>query len=164
MPDDVITTGFSKNGITPIEFDFDRSGAGVKVTVRTIPDVEEFMRNLGSGKAVEIETYGRYWRPITKAKTLLAYDLSEQIEPTGKYRIDLLGWPANHDGYTNLSFLRLVGSSDERGASFYLKMVVSRQGLIALADQLAAMAQQFYIDYMKPMDVIVKVSIQELKL
>ncbi len=162
----VIAT-FQKGGLTPIEIDLQRTAAGLKIVVKTLPEVEQFMRDLGGGMGIDVQSSGRYWRPIVKNQQMYAYALNEPMEPVqgpNPYRLDLLGYPLSHEGFVNLSFLRLIGSSEGIGASFYVKGVYSLPGLRALRDLLIPSTRQFYIDYMKPVDLIVKVSTQELRL
>jgi len=157
---------FSKGGVTPIEIGLQRTAAGVKVVVKTVPEVEAFMRDLGHGNTSDVALNGRYWRAVQKGQPIQAYSMTEPIDTSGgaiPYRLDLLGYPLNHDGYVNLSFLRLVGSSEGIGASFFLKGVYSLSGLRNMRDQLVPAAKQFYVDYMKPVDLIIKVSTQEVR-
>lgn len=157
---------FTKGGVTPIEVVLQRTGLGVKVIVKTTAEVENFMLTLGGGRIVDVERVGRNWRSAVKDHPLQAYELVEHIDPVGgnyPYRVDALGSPLSVEGYMNLSFLRLVGSSEGIGASFYIKGVYSLQGLRNLKDQLVGSTKQFYIDYMRPVDLIIKVSTQELR-
>ncbi len=156
---------FVKGGQTPIEVSLRRTGVGVEVSVKILPEIEDFMKNLGGGRQVRVESYGRHWIPRQKGAILAAYDLDESIESSrDMYRMDLLGSPINADGYTNLSFLRLVGASEGIGAGFYIKGVYSLDALRAMKQNISVSARQLFIDYIRPIDMIVKVSTQEVRL
>lgn len=164
MADEVAS--FQKSGVTPIEIGLLRTGLGIRLDVKTTPEVEEFMRELGKGRTVDAASIGRHWRSLQKEKVIQAYDLTEHIDPQGgnyPYRIDILGHPLNSEGYMNLSFLRLVGSSEGIGASFFIKGVYSMGGLRNLKDQLVGSTKAFYIDFIRPVNMIIKVSTQELR-
>lgn len=156
---------FVKGGQTPIEVSLRRTGVGVEISVKILPEIEDFMKQLGGGRQVRVESYGRHWIPRTKGTLLQAYDLDEQIEPSREmYRMDLLGSPISVDGYTNLSFLRLVGASEGIGAGFFIKGVYSLDALRTMKTNISVTARQLFIDYIRPIDMIVKVSTQEVRL
>jgi hypothetical protein len=156
---------FTKGGQTPIEVSLRRVGVGIEVNVKILPDIEDFMKELGGGRQVRVDSYGRHWLPRQKGTTLLAYDLNEHVDGgRDLYRMDILGSPINYDGHTNLSFLRLVGASEGAGAGFYVKGVYSLDALRMMKQNISTAARQLFIDYIRPIDMIVKVSTQEVRL
>lgn len=163
---DTETAVVHKNGVTPIEISLRRTGVGLEVNVKVSPDVEDFMKQLGGGEQVRVDHYGRNWVPRGPKGTILsAYNLVEPIDPSrDMYRIDSLGMPISYDGYTNLSFLRLVGASEGIGAGFFVKSVYSIQALRQMKDQISVAARQFFVEYLRPVDMVVKVSTQEVRL
>ena len=148
-----------------VAFSAKDKSVGLTISVKTVKAVEDFMRSLGSGRIVDVSTVGIYWRSLT-SQPLQAYEYSTTIPPTGKYdrqefRIDQLGYPLIGDqGIVNLSFLRLIGVSEGAGVSFGLKGVYSLDGLRDLRDRLGAHAKRFYIDYIRPVDLSVQVTVQ----
>lgn len=159
----VIAT-FLKGGVTPIEISLRRTGVGIEVGVKTIPEVEDFMKQLGGGRKIGIDGYGRAWQPM-KGAILEAYDMYEAIDgENGAYRLDALNSPLNYDGYANLSFLRLAGTSEGAGITFFVKGVQSLPALRTLRDKIAAATKMFFIDYLRPVDMVIKISTQEVRL
>lgn len=162
-----------KSGETPIEIYLSRRAEiGLRVQVKTFPQIEEYMRNLGTGTHIQVELSGRHWRPLKKdGAPLMAYDLMEKLGDKD-YLLDSLGQPLfnpNNDGVhmpnipPNISFLRLVGVSEGPGVSFQLRGVFSETAERELAIRLQKAATQFFLDYIRPVDFIVKVSMQEIK-
>lgn len=148
-------------------------GIGVRINVKLHPLVEEFMRDLGHGEKVEVGAFGRHWASLDRATPLLAYDLAYPLEVAKTQSglalaLDRLGSPLSErdgrDRYDtiNMSFLRLVGSSEGSGASFLLKGVYSTEGLKRTRDQITEAAFQFYVSYLKPINLAVMVSTQEI--
>lgn len=165
MSDESQTAVVVKGGVTPIEVSLRRTGVGLEVNVKLLPEVEDFMRTLGAGRTVPVNDYGRHWVPQLKSVPFIAYDLLERIDGEQEmYRIDAIGQPLSYEGYTNLAFLRLVGASEGAGAGFFLKGVYSTQALRTLKESIASSARQFFIEYLRPLDMVVKVSTQEVRL
>lgn len=162
------------SGIRAIDIGVSRSKLGITINVRTISEVEDFMRSLGSGERVNTASAGRYWAPlqtITRDETtgavtrtdgppLYVYDLRQALEPGvldngGGYRLDQPGGPLLYSGteMVNLSILRLIGTSEGTGVTFNLKGSVYTEGALKnLKDQLSKAARKFYIDYIRPVD------------
>jgi hypothetical protein len=84
-----------------------RSGVGLTVRINALPKVEEFIRSLGDGSEVAVETIGRHWwsipfpRDPNSAKVLGAsvYQMTNNpglihLENEGfSFRLDKPGWP-----------------------------------------------------------------------
>lgn len=167
----------SKGGETRIMVELQREvhrpgkeGMTVKLTCKTHPLVEAFMRDLGNGETVEVGAHGRYWVPCDKAKPFRAYDLTTSLElvkaPSGTVlNLERLGQPlSERDGryeYINLSFLRLVGVSEGAGVSFHIKGVFNTETLKRVRDQITEALYTFYGSYLKPLNLSVIVSTQE---
>jgi len=161
-------------GVRAIDIGVSRSKVGVTINVRTVAEVEDFMRSLGTGERVNVASSGRYWAPlqtVTKDETtgvitrvdgppIYVYDLRQAIEvaPIGGekyYRLDQPGGPllSNDGAYINLSILRLIGTSEGLGVTFSLKgSVYTEDALKNLKDLLGKAARKFYIDYIRPVD------------
>lgn len=165
--DEQLTATFEKSGQTPIEVIIARTGAGVRLTVKTLPEIEAFMKDLGGGRRVDAASYGRAWKPLKAGEILEVYELTERVvipsDGITPYRIDYVGYPIEHEGYVNLGFLRLVGSSEGIGASFYLKGVYSTPGLRQMKEKIAAASKAFFVDYLRPVNMTIKVSTQEFR-
>jgi hypothetical protein len=61
-----------------------------------------------------------------------------------------------------MSFLRLAGTSEGNGVTFGVKGVYSLESLRNLRDKISASARQLYIEYLRPVDLTVTVSTQEM--
>lgn len=138
--------------------------SGLTVSVQALPRVEDFIRSLGTGETTDVRTIGRHWSPIEKEGHLLVYNLNTNIgiqsQSYSPYRIDRPGWPileAAHGGQpmhlANLSFLRLVGISEGPGVSFGVKGVFTLEHLRQMRDLVMEASRQFYISYLKPVQL-----------
>lgn len=162
-----------KSGEKCITINLDRSELGICVHVHALPRVEEFMRALGTGEKVDALGIGRYWAPVDGEDRLLAYVTQPlpELRTTG-INMEALGNLLLRDvdergrvlakPEVNISFLRLVGISDPMGVKFGLKSPISTGGLRKLRDQIGEAARRFYLDYLRPIDVAVIVSTQEI--
>lgn len=170
-----------KRGEICIQTTLHRGMSGLSVSVKVHPLVEEFMRSLGSGEVHNVKLFGRHWAPVGAAEELNVYHLQTNpgrlVSDDGTvFRIDKPGQPftmgpESNDGSLtaglpnlNLSFLRLVGASDGAGVTFSVKGVYEIDGVRRLRDQIAAASRRFYVAYLKPVDMSVMVSTQELSL
>ena len=170
-----------KRGETVINMTFRRSMTGLTLSVKTHPLVEEFFRNLSTGEQSDVRTAGRYWTPLAKDATLMAYNLAEAIpllhvDAKRRVRFDWLGRQlisnqeqtrgpeggelgGNPNGRVdlNLSFLRLQGIGDGAGVTFQLKGVFSDQAVQEMHDHLSEGVKRFYQTYMRPVNLNVQV-------
>jgi hypothetical protein len=176
-----------KSGETHIWVMLSRSGrkqgdpadwkGGTRVTVRATTRVEEFMQNLGAGEVVDVATIGRYWQPIggipLNAYVTQPFNPHFQIDDGSFITLDRLGHPLilpSPDGQqdrhstVNLSFLRLRGISEGLGVTFGIKGVYSLDELRKVKDRISAASRRFYVDYLRPVDLLVTVSTQEVQL
>lgn len=146
---------------------------GMVLTVKTLPRVEEFIQSLGNGSVVDVGTVGRYWTPIIGK--LEAYNIqpipNQQSEDGSVITFDMLGKPLisvdaeGRERYPviNLSFLRLKGISEGAGVSFGIKGVYSLDELRKMKDKIVAAQRRFYVEYLRPVDLLVTVSTQEVQ-
>lgn len=142
--------------------------SGIMINVKAVKGVESFMEMLGSGRQIDVDVSGRHWRAL-QSETLKVYELNTPLgTDNGKevdFQLDRVGYPLiDGDGIVNLSFLRLVGISDGAGVSFGLKGVFSLGELRDTRDKIARMQRQFYINYMRPVDLSIQISTGELQL
>lgn len=168
-----------KRGETCIMTSFTRSSyvnskVGLTLTVKTHPNVEDMMRGMGTATPIDVSTLGRHW--VQKGKDpLLVYDLTvaECMGGLGNaphlYRLDRPGYPMwDFDqglryNVINMSFLRLVGISEGSGVSFGVRGVISYDHVKQVAAAVENASRAFYMSYMKPIDVTVVVSTQEVE-
>lgn len=159
-----------KRGEICIQVIFHRTAAGLSVQVKARPEVEEFMQTLGGGERVDVESCGRYWTPLTKGQSLLAYVTASMGRSEG-VTMEHLGHPLivqdrNVSGgeLVNLSFLKLVGVSDGPGVTFNVQGVYSLEALRKIRDRIAKTSVNFYNEHLRPVDLMAFVSTQEIKL
>lgn len=158
----------TRKGVDAIDITLDRTIKGLRVNFRTHPLVEEFMRIMSAGETYPIEHYGRHW--VRQPEGLLeVYDIPSDvcgiqvINTRTFYRLDQPGRAlVTMDGVNgartlNMAFLRLVGSSNEGGITFSINGVHSADDIIWLGNTIREAARIVYIQYMKPMEVSVKI-------
>ena len=135
-----------KRGETSLTISLIRSAGGLTVSVKAHPQVEAFMRGLGNGDHVDIKAAGPYWRTVSRDPDarLYVYNQTTAVEPVlldngdqanvnrpGQLLVDN---NFQHDsGRTkrniNLSFLRLVGISENAGVTFAVRGVHTYEAL-----------------------------------
>jgi hypothetical protein len=139
-----------------------RSAIGLSVHVKTHPAIEDFMRSLGDGLVKPVEIYGKSWISMPGSeRSLEIYNMDRSL-PYDMYRLDIAGRPMEQEGQLNMSFLRLAGTSEGNGVTFGVKGVYSLESLRNLRDKISASARQLYIEYLRPVDLTVTVSTQEM--
>lgn len=163
-----------KEGDTCIHLSFRRSMQGLTLTVKTLPVVEEFFKNISTGDNADVRGIGRYWQPLQKDVPLWVYNLSEpipifQLDSHRQVRFDWLAKPliTNPQGGRiddplipgqkpmdiNLAFLRLVGIGDGGGITFRIAGVFSDAACQAMRDHVSDACREFYKKYMKPLNM-----------
>lgn len=171
---DIENTSVIKGGETCIDFSLERSSEGLKAIIKASPRVEEFMKGLGTeGELIQVSGVNRFWVPSKGNSPLTAYSLNSKIEEYGKnpdseFHIDRLGAPLiepipdYRKERVNLSFLRLVGISEGMGVPFYVRGVYSKDMVNKMLDQIGIGLRRLYIDFIRPMNVNVQISLQSL--
>lgn len=176
MADEVVIEergGVEKGGIIRVQFSIGRSprwAAGIVLTAKVTPEVEEFMRALGSGDRVAVRTLSRDWSPVGGGADLDIYDMTRPIVPDkGHY------YTLNHPGrpffvdvsggsgsLTNISWLRLVGISEGSGVTFGVQGPISDTSIKHLRDRLQRDVETFYKAFLRPVKCVVQLSTQEM--
>lgn len=159
-----------KGGELCLRVNLMRSDYGIRMTVKTSPLIEKFMRNLGPGTAQDINNHARGWLPIEADKPIMIYDIERHglgslgsagnryslIYPGRQLDISAeIGVP----DVVNLSFLRIVGVSEGEGVSFHIKGAVhSLEGLRDIKNKIGTACRNLYVDYIRPVDLTVSVT------
>lgn len=141
-----------------------KAGAGIDITVRALPEIEQFMKNLGRGRKDPIESYGGMWIKPDE-RSLDVYALAQGLsEDRVNYTI---AYPGREiildDDVVNISFLRLAGISEGTGVTFTLAGVMSAKERIDLRNKFSRAVRQFCLDYITPTKVSVVIEGNELK-
>lgn len=164
--DNEVNNNLVKGGEQMLQISLRRSTKGVTVSVKTHPLIENFFRQQG-GETIRVNEMGREWH----GKNLVAY----LTPPTGtingaavSFTVDELGRSlVRTDGrveVVNISFLRMVGVSEGEGITFEIRGAFSLKYIQNLANKLVQASRQFYIDFLRPVDVTVTVNTQETRL
>lgn len=174
-----------KRGETCIITSLRRSALGLSLTVKAHPAVELFMRGLSPADTppVEVALSDRYWSIPAGKPPLLAYKIGTPIPPfinpsTGLHLFtlnnlsrplldagrDSEGGHNERDLPVNLSYLRLVGISEGVGVTFNVRGVYSLDALRVMQEKISVAQQQFYIHYIRPINLSVIVQTQEVQM
>lgn len=156
-----------------------RAPRGLLVSVKTHPEIENFMEGLGSGLDIlDVGEYGRLWSPTEDGNELKVYGLPVGNGLIGwirngggpSYRLDRVGAPLFEGGDeggnpmggnpmgVNLSFLRILGTSSVDGASFIVSGVYSLEVLKEFKKIFADAAEGFYKNFLKSVNIQVIIS------
>ena len=165
-----------KRGETVTQVILHRSMKGVSLQVKAHPAIEEFARALGDGEAQDIKIYGRHWHAIgdkplriynNDLKVFKCESLTTDDPGNAKigFRYDQPGQPLiDGNGFLNISFLRLVGVSEGGGVTFGISGVYTLDSLKRIRDSISSACRKFYVHYMRPVDLSVTISTQDLQL
>lgn len=187
----IIEIPIVKRGETTMQVRLKRNTVGLFVSVKVHPGVEEFARALGSGDIQDVRALGRYWTPVGVRPSsnpaecpLGTYNMTNNpgLINAGSgvmFRLDRPGQPLSEPSgvptttrsrngdndipVINLSFLRLQGVSEGAGVNFHVKGVYTMDAVKSLAEQIKDACRAFYAMYLKPIDLAVVVSTQELQ-
>lgn len=164
-------------GDRPMLAEFERSGVGLRINIKAHPVVEDFMRrSLGGDDPIiqSVDDFGRAWEPARgdSKKELLVYGIPKelngvfQVSGGNSYRLDRPGQAifVNGDGIEsrgagrvlNLSFLRLVGISEEGGVTFHIGGIYSDETIDNLDRALNLATKEVYNQFMKPIKITVE--------
>lgn len=137
---------------------------GIKLNIRTWPDVEAFFQHW-SGGLQERPAHGRLWRPVAADGLLNMWSMGVAITPSALRPYSLihsgLGFTVD-TGYPNISFLRLVGVSEPNGRDVVVEALVGRGEIPALAQRLSEASQMFYNEYLQQVNMRAVVSVMAL--
>lgn len=166
--------GVHKRGENVIYIRFRRASKGILVTAKVVPAVEDMFRSWGTGASSGVEVWGREWKAAGDVP-LRAWDLVHNpgptpIDPQGRvvYVLDRVGRTLHSEEsgiqFVNLSFLRCEGISEGAGIQFVCNSgVYSDEAITRLAKDIQQAALSLYRSYLKPVDLAVVVSTQEIK-
>lgn len=159
-----------KRGETILQSRFRRGAKGLRVWFKTHPSIEDIMRSWAEtvgGQPVigNTNTYGRYW---IGASPLPFYVVQEGRGSFpfsgGLYRLDSPGQPLlDQNEVVNLSFLRLVGISENAGVEFTIAGVYSEPEAKRIQQLIGQASKRFYADYLLPVDLELTLSSQEVR-
>jgi hypothetical protein len=169
----VISENLVKGGENVIRISLLRTAKGVRLSAKAHEVIESFFK-AQTGETYDVREFGLSWQ---SDKTLQVWHIASNEggvkEGPRAYYFNHPGGPLmSKDGERlsatpidaiNLSFLRLKGISEDSGVSFDVRGAFSLPYLQKLAERIVLASQQFYIDYLKPVDITVTVNTQETR-
>ncbi len=156
-----------KRGETCVQVTLHRDHKGLMVQVKAHKAVEDFMRTASNGEVQRVDAAGRGWRELAGEKPLEFYHFTKPATERDGFTLGNIGKPLVETDASlpvNLSFLRLRGISEGAGVRFTIPGVFGADIARATRDRIATAARRFYQDYLRPMDLTVTVSTQEIQL
>ena len=170
-----------KGNVEQFQIQVRRGDKGLIILAKVHPDIENFVRGLGSGETYPVTRFGREWKGVG-GDLAQVYDLAptsivgpqvfgteryyalDQVgaEPWGDRNIALGGRTIMLNRVVNLSFLRLQGISAQ-GASFAFGGVYKSDEAITFAEDLKLACRAFFMNFLKPVNVVITLSTQELR-
>jgi hypothetical protein len=147
-----------KGGVCWFNVAMNRTYLGTEVYIKTVPEVEAFIKSFGNGEYDNIDAYGRSWLPVGNS-VLNVYRLNKDI--TGIFTINRVSedfGDSPKDGRTNLSFLRLVGIGSPEGVRFIIVGPASKKYLRLLASEMTEAVKKLITDYVVPVHINLRIS------
>lgn len=133
-----------------------RHKSGVKVTVKVIPEIEDFFKTWGGGFQ-EGPQYGRLWKPMKSDGTQLSFwGYEKAAEEETNYSLNKTGaalFDEYHGSGVNISFLRMVGASGENGCEFMVESPMSTEEMDRVGTAIVKAGEQFYLNYIRPVNI-----------
>ena len=139
-----------------------RAGASLHVLVR--PDVEDFFRKNSNGLTEAVEKYGRCWGSSKPLRVWVFPSFNEAANKDPLYTMWAPGWmlmasDEDTDKPTpNISFLRLVGASQDGGITVNIDTLMSRKYVQETAKVLSEACGAFYNDFIQDIHISISIS------
>lgn len=157
-----------KGGENIIALGIRRSSRGVVLTAKVTPAIEDYFRSQ-SGDSFDVNEIHREWFVGKDAAPLKVWHIVDDPgvvrSHTGAYVLNKPGFPLvvseGPSKVVNLSFLRLVGISEGEGIKLEIKGAFTLTYIRDLAAQIGQSTKQFFVDFLKPVDILVTVNTQE---
>lgn len=150
-----ITTESGKSGEKVwVRLTFLNGLKGLEINVKAVPELENFIKNLGSG-AIHPVTSNHWYNPAEekgwhgKVQKNEVWAMEHTID-NPYYSLHYVGERLIQGSQVNLSFLRLVGISDEGGITFGEAKPYSRSERVRIKGQISVAVREFVLDYLTP--------------
>lgn len=154
-----------KSGICWFELGVGRGSKGLEISLKAVPQLEEFFQGLSGGKKDPIELYGRNWSSGDN-RDLEIYGLQRDLQlENANYFVNRPTEPLEEDGRgsrLNLSFLRLVGISDPQGVKFVISGPYSKEYTRVLTARIGAETRNLIRDFVVPVYINLRISSQDI--
>jgi len=173
---DELERTISKGGDPCVSWTISRSTSGILVRVKVSNTIEEFFRNnaVPDEPVINVEIIGRNWKSIGDAPLQIYSCENETLtkkrrinSDNGFYRLDMAGFElldkrSLDSPVVNLSPLRVVNASKGEGVTFAIRGVYEQRTVKETADLFGKAVRSFYSDFLKPLNISVIVSTQEM--
>lgn len=152
----------TKGGICWFEISFSRGRGGLEVAVKTVPQIEAFMKSLGEDHG-PMTAYGKNWHSLN-GKEIFIHGMTKVDFPSPNYAINRVAEPLESpkDGRINLSFLRMVGISEPQGVRFGVTGPFSKPYIRELSKKIAESTRALINDFIVPIHINLRLSSQEI--
>jgi hypothetical protein len=167
------SVALNKGGHDIVRLSLSRSSKGLVVKVKAHSSIEDFFQTLSQGRTEPVALHGRWWRPLGENPLPNVYALSTPVQgrlySLGGVGSDLSPTGASIDGEyvspdtLNISFLRFVGISEGEGVAFSLPTVQTMEAVQGMSQKLRESIKGFYIDLLKPFNVVITMTAQEIR-
>lgn len=151
-----------------IKFSLHRTAKGLLIRVTADEAFEDLFREASGGQAQSVNAWGRWWTSLDPNDQIACYSLAGGFPETGEfpggtYTVGAPGHPLIMDGNViNLSWLRLRGLSSPEGVAFFVRGVFSTNLVREeLPQKIKSAIKQLYIDFLRPVDMSISISIKE---
>jgi len=161
-----------KKDVTVLQMGIKRSKRGIIISAKADKIIEDLFASwAGTAGDVPHTMHGRMWEAPPSGAIPPLYALSIIPDNGGRglqtasgkaYRLDRVGVPLVDDSGINIGFLRMRGISEGSGVSFVIKGVYSSDAVRQMAQDVRDAVRHFYINFIKPIDVVVTMSTQEI--
>ena len=140
-----------------------RTRVGASLHVLVHPDVEDFFRINSNGMTEAVEKWGRCWKS-SKPLRVWEFPFNEEANRDFLYTVwapGMLLMASDEDidrPIPNISFLRLVGASQDGGITVNIDMLMSRKYIQATAKALSEACGTFYNDFIQDISISISIS------
>jgi hypothetical protein len=181
------TLDLTKGGYEILQMSLGRSAKGLILSVKAHASIEEFFHTISQGKTQPMSLHGRWWRPVREGLSLPEVYVFSAPLNSKRYSLNAVGQDlitrgdgagrpissedSEDEGYggppgssiANISFLRMKGISEGDGVSLSIPTVQTVEGLRTASKLLREGVKAFYLDFLKPIDVVISMTAQEVR-
>lgn len=136
-----------------------RRSNGLEIWAKADPRVEQFTSSLGDGITDDLEAYGRNWFGTNPEKPIKVYRSNKSVK-SGVYTIEAVAGAFTIEPPVNLSFLRFQGLSE--GIGFVVSTPFRTDTIKEIYRNILVASRTFIRDYISPVEVILRISSQEV--
>lgn len=147
-----------------IDLDLKRVLGGLEVWFKTDPRLEQFIKDLSTGRTDDLTAFGRTWVPVNP-DVIKVYRVNNPVDATSYLLGNVGGELLDYNGpnvRANISFLQFAGSSDRNGSRFLITTPFNRTYVEAFNKKCMTAFRDILREYLVPIHVNIKISSQEI--